>query len=79
MEKSTLTTANKYLNTENLLQVYSKYRNDDTFLLGYFMETMGSYLIFQSIDEYGALDGYTLLAKSDIADIITDTNYTTET
>lgn len=75
MDKSEINTS-KYLESKKLLQVYSKYRDNDTFLLGYLLKDIGTYLIFESVDEYGALDGYTLLAKSDISEIITNTNYT---
>ncbi|MDF7639893.1 hypothetical protein PT285_10825 [Lactobacillus sp. ESL0791] len=67
---------NKYLKQNILLEVYSKTSDPDRFLLGYLVKDAGNFCIFESIDEYGALDGYSLYAKADIAKILTNTSYT---
>ncbi|WEV37122.1 hypothetical protein [Lactobacillus sp. ESL0677] len=65
----------KYQNKNVLLQVYSKSRNAEDFLLGYLVSETVDYCVFEAIDEYGALDAYVLYQKSDIEDVITKSKY----
>ncbi|WEV51263.1 hypothetical protein OZX69_00625 [Lactobacillus sp. ESL0731] len=65
----------KYLNKNVLLQVYSKSRNAEDFLLGYLISETANYCVFEAIDEYGALDAYVLYQKSDIEDVVTKSKY----
>ncbi|WP_103752660.1 hypothetical protein [Lactobacillus panisapium] len=67
---------NRYLNKDVLLKVYSVDGESDEFLLGYMVNDIDSYYIFESIDEYGGLDGYILYKKDAILKIERDNDYT---
>ena len=67
---------NTYLNKDVLLKVYSVDGESDEFLLGYMVNDIDSYYIFESIDEYGGLDGYILYKKDAILKIERDNDYT---
>lgn len=67
---------NTYLNKDVLLKVYSVDGESDEFLLGYMVNDIDSYYIFESIDEYGGLDGYILYKKDSILKIERDNDYT---
>lgn len=66
----------EYIGGNNLLEVYSKYRDSDSFLLGYLIDELDEYYIFETVDDYGALDGFSLYAKSDVDEILSHTSYT---
>jgi len=66
---------NNYLNKNILLEVYGKSRDNNSFLLGYMVADIEYCYIFQSIDEYGFIDGYILYQKNEIEKIEYNENY----
>ena len=70
---------NKYIDNNDVLEIYSKSRDNfefEDFILGIIVSEKGNYLLVETIDDSGLLDSYTLLLKSDISKISSDTNYT---
>ncbi|CAI2661871.1 hypothetical protein AKUA2003_13800 [Apilactobacillus kunkeei] len=69
----------KHINNNDILEIYSKSRDNfefEDFILGTIVSEKGSYLLFETIDDAGLLDSYTLLLKSDISKISSNTDYT---
>ncbi|WP_203619512.1 hypothetical protein [Apilactobacillus nanyangensis] len=69
----------KYIDNNDVLEIYSKSRDNfefEDFILGIIVAEKGDYLLVETIDDSGLLDSYTLLLKSDISKISSDTNYT---
>ena len=70
---------NKYIDNNDVLEIYSKSRDNfefEDFILGIIVSEKDNYLLVETIDDSGLLDSYTLLLKSDISKISSDTNYT---
>ncbi|CAI2663269.1 hypothetical protein AKUG0406_14590 [Apilactobacillus kunkeei] len=70
---------NKYIDNNNVLEIYSKSRDNfefEDFILGFIVSEKDNYLLVETIDDSGLLDSYTLLLKSDISKISSNTNYT---
>ncbi|MBW1606358.1 hypothetical protein [Lactobacillus sp. Sy-1] len=69
---------NKYIGNDKPLEIYSKSRDQykyENFALGFIVKDLGPYLILQTIDDYGFLDSYTVMLKSDISKISFGTTY----
>lgn len=70
---------NKYIDNNNVLEIYSKSRDNfefEDFILGFIVSEKDNYLLVETIDDSGLLDSYTLLLKNDISKISSNTNYT---
>ncbi|UQS86049.1 hypothetical protein MOO44_01635 (plasmid) [Nicoliella spurrieriana] len=69
---------NQSIGNDKPLEIYSKSRDNyeyENFALGYIVKNLGPYFILQTIDDYGFLDSYTIMAKDDISKVSLGTTY----
>lgn len=65
----------KYISMISLLQVYFKLRDSDSFFLVIYIDELEGYYIFETVDDYDALERFSFYAKSDVDEVFTHTIY----